>query len=144
MHVIVEMLTKYSIIILDSLNRSGEQKDCQIHGGDMEKRYRDYLRHLEKLDFEVLSEDEVFSEREGIVMQATVIHQELMRTLTAAMGFLICAVIFLAVGLMNFFFVNYICAAVFAIVAGIFALHYKDISNVMKKMYFYIDKLTRL
>ncbi|MBO6241085.1 MAG: hypothetical protein J6O61_09710 [Butyrivibrio sp.] len=110
----------------------------------MEKRFRDYLRHLEKLDFEVLSEDEVFSEREGIVMQTTVLHQELMRTLTAIIGFLTCASIFLAAGFVKFFFVSFIFAGIFAVAAVICAVHYKDISDVMKKMYFYIDKLTRL
>ncbi|SFQ32793.1 hypothetical protein SAMN04487928_13422 [Butyrivibrio proteoclasticus] len=110
----------------------------------MEKRFRDYLRHLEKLDFEVLSEDEIFSEREGIVMQVTVLHQELMRTLTAMIGFLTCASIFLAVGFVNFFFVSFICAVVFTVASVVCAIHYKDISDVMKKMYFYIDKLTRL
>ena len=32
----------------------------------MEKRLRDYLRHLEKLDYDVISEEEVWEEREGL------------------------------------------------------------------------------
>ena len=39
----------------------------------MEKRFRDYIRHLEKLDFEVLSDEEIITEREGILLQITVL-----------------------------------------------------------------------
>ena len=44
----------------------------------MEKRLRDYLRHLEKLDFEVISEEEIWEERERLELRLTEIHQEMM------------------------------------------------------------------
>ena len=50
----------------------------------MEKRFRDYLRHLEKLDFDVISEEEIWEEREGLELKLTEIHQEMMRILGRA------------------------------------------------------------
>ena len=61
----------------------------------MEKRFRDYIRHLEKLDFEVLSDEEIITEREGILLQITVLHQDMLRSLVAAIGMLVCACILL-------------------------------------------------
>ena len=69
----------------------------------MEKRFRDYLRHLEKLDFDVISEEEIWEEREGLELKLTEIHQEMMRTLIPMMAFFICACIFLAVAFANFY-----------------------------------------
>ena len=46
-------------------------------GGIMEKRLRDYLRHLEKLDYDVISEEEIWEEREGLELRLTEIHQEM-------------------------------------------------------------------
>ena len=110
----------------------------------MEKRYRDYLRHLEKLDFEVLSEEEIFSEREGILLQTSVFHQELMRTMIAAIGFLMCASVFVSAGFISANIISFVCAGVFAIASAACGLHYKDISDTMKKMYFFVDKLTQV
>ena len=110
----------------------------------MEKRFREYIRHLEKLDFEVLSEEEIITEREGILLQITVLHQDMLRSLVASIGFLICAAIFLSAGFSSFFFVNFIFAAVFAIVSALFALRFKGSGDVMKTLYTFVDKLARL
>ena len=45
----------------------------------MEKRFRDFLRHLDKLDWDVLSDEEIRDEREGIQLHINVMHQEMMK-----------------------------------------------------------------
>ena len=110
----------------------------------MEKRFRDYIRHLEKLDFEVLSDEEIITEREGILLQITVLHQSMLRSLVAAIGMLVCACIFLAAGFVHFFVVSYVLAAVFAICAVCFGMRFKSAAFVMNTLYTFVDKLSRL
>ena len=107
----------------------------------MEKRLRDYLRHLEKLDFEVISEEEIWEEKETLELRLTEIHQEMMRLLIPMMTFLICACIFLAAGFVNFFVGSFVASAVFALAAAFVAVRYKNIGDAVKKMCVYIDKL---
>ena len=108
----------------------------------MEKRFRDYLRHLDKLDFDVISEEEVWEEREKLQLKLTEIHQEMVRLLIPMMAFLICACIFLAAGFTHYFIGSYIAAAVMALVAAYLALTYRTLGGVVKKLCVYIDKLT--
>ena len=108
----------------------------------MEKRLRDYLRHLDKLDFEVISEEEIWEEKETLELRLTEIHQEMMRLLIPMMAFVICACIFLSAGFVNFFIGNFIAAAVFAIAACYIGIRYKNMGSAVKKMCVYIDKLT--
>ena len=108
----------------------------------MEKRFRDYIRHLEKLDFDVISEEEVWEEREMLQLKLAEIHQEMIRILIPMMGFLICTCIFLASAFTNFFIGSYIAAAVMAIVTAYLSVQYKTLSGVVKKLCVYIDKLT--
>ena len=108
----------------------------------MEKRFRDYLRHLEKLDFDVISEEEVWEEREKLQLKLAEIHQEMVRLLIPMMAFLICACIFLATGFINFYIGSFIAAAVMVIVAAYLALTYRSLASVVKKLCSFIDKLT--
>ncbi|MBE5827223.1 MAG: hypothetical protein E7307_11355 [Butyrivibrio sp.] len=108
----------------------------------MEKRLRDYLRHLEKLDFEVISEEEIWEERERLELRLTEIHQEMMRLLLPMMALVICACIFLAAGFVNFFIGSFVAAAVMAVCAAWIGLRYKTMSDAVKKICVYIDKLT--
>ena len=108
----------------------------------MEKRFRDYLRHLEKLDFDVISEEEVWEERETLQLKLTEIHQEMVRILVPMMAFLICTCIFLAAAFTHYFIGTYIAAAVMAIVTAFLSMKYKTLADVVKKLCVYIDKLT--
>ena len=108
----------------------------------MEKRFRDYLRHLDKLDFDVISEEEIWEEREGLELKLTEIHQEMMRILIPMMTFLVCACIFLAVAFVNFFVGSFIGAAVMALACAYLGLQYKNLAKVVKQLCIYIDKLT--
>ncbi len=108
----------------------------------MEKRFRDYIRHLEKLDFDVISEEEVWEEREKLQLMLTEIHQEMVRMLIPMMAFLICTCIFLATAFTHYFVGSYIAAAVMALVTLFLALQYKNLGGVVKKLCAYIDKLT--
>ncbi|MCR5671478.1 MAG: hypothetical protein K6G10_10780 [Butyrivibrio sp.] len=108
----------------------------------MEKKYRDYIRHFEKLDFDVISEEEIWEEREGLELRLTEIHYEMMRMMIPMMAFVICACIFLAAGFNGFFIGNFIGAGVFAALSAVFFSKYKTLSDVVKKLAFYMDKLT--
>lgn len=108
----------------------------------MEKRFRDYLRHLEKLDFDVISEEEIWEEREGLELKLTEIHQEMIRTLIPMMAFLVCACIFLAAAFGNFFIGSFIGAAVMALSCAYLGVKYRNLAKVVKQLCIYIDKLT--
>ena len=108
----------------------------------MEKRFRDYLRHLDKLDLDVMSEEEVSDEREVLLLNLTELHHEMIRLLIPMMAFFICACIFLAVGFTNFFIGSFIAAAVMVLVCVYFAFSYKSVGDMVKKLSAYIDKLT--
>lgn len=108
----------------------------------MEKRLRDYLRHLEKLDYDVISEEEIWEEREGLELRLNEIHQEMLRILMPMCAFLICACIFLAQALNGFFIGQFIAAGVAGLVALYLALKYKNLFDVTKQLCGYVDKLT--
>lgn len=108
----------------------------------MEKRLRDYIRHLEKLDFDVISEEEIWEEREGLELKLTEIHQEMMRLLIPMMTFFICACIFLAVGLAHNVIALYVAAAVMAVVAAYLALQYRTMNATVRKLCVFVEKLT--
>ena len=108
----------------------------------MEKRLRDYLRHLEKIDYDVISEEEIWEEREGLELRLTEIHQEMIRMLIPMCAFLICTCIFLAAGFNGFFIGNFIGAGVSGLVTLYLALLYKNLFAVTKQLCTYVDKLT--
>ena len=108
----------------------------------MEKRFRDYLRHLDKLDFDVISEEEIWEEREGLELKLTEIHQEMMRLLIPMMALIVCACIFLAAAFGNFFIGSFICAAVMALAAVCLGFKYRTLVKVVRQLCIYIDKLT--
>ncbi len=111
-------------------------------GGIMEKRFRDYLRHLEKLDFDVISEEEIWEEREGLQLHLSELHQEMVRLLIPLAALFLGACIFLAAGFSNFFIGNFVLAALSAVLALVFAVKYKHLRDVVKKLLYFVDKLT--
>ena len=110
----------------------------------MEKRFRDYLKHFEKLDYDVLSEEEIEAEKSNLQLKMTILHQELVRVLSVMIGMLICTSIFLSAGLA---LSNLICL-ILAVVTGLSvvcaAILYKTITGVVKKLDMFVDKLTLL
>ncbi len=108
----------------------------------MDKRFRDYLRHFEKLDFDVISEEEIWEEREALELRLTEIHQEMTRLLIPMSAFLICTCIFLAAAFNGFFIGNFIGAGVMALIVLLLANRYKKLSDMIKKLCVYVDKLT--
>jgi len=111
-------------------------------GGIMEKRLRDYLRHLEKLDYDVISEEEIWEEREGLELRLTEIHQEMVRLLIPMSALLICACIFLGEALNSFSIVQFIAAGVTGLLLLYLALKYKTLFGVTRQLCAYVDKLT--
>lgn len=110
----------------------------------MEKRFREYIRHFEKLDYDVLSEEEIINEREGLIMEIGMLHQEMIRCLIAVMGLLVCACIFLSAALGTTSYVHYICAAVMGLAAAVLSTSYRKLGDIVKKLSVYADKLAQI
>ncbi len=110
----------------------------------MEKRFREYLKHFEKLDYDVLSDEEIEAEKGNLQLKISVLHQELLRILVGVMGFLICTCIFLATALPSGNIICFILAAVVGLCAVYMSLQYKTIANIIKKLEMFVDKLTLL
>ncbi|WP_026516357.1 hypothetical protein [Butyrivibrio sp. MC2021] len=110
----------------------------------MEKRFREYIRHFEKLDYDVLSEEEIRAERQGIQLEISMLHQDMVRCLIAVMGLLICACIFLSAALGTASWVHYICAAVMALATAFLSLSYRKLGDIVKKLSGYADKLAQI
>ncbi len=108
----------------------------------MEKRFRDYLRHLEKLDLDIISEEEVLDERRKLGLELTEIHNDMLRILIPMTGTLICACIFLAAGFGNMFIGNFICAAVAGVAFLCLFMSYRNLSNEDRQLRAFIDKLS--
>ena len=108
----------------------------------MDKHLRDYLRHLEKIDYDLISEEEIWEERETLQLKLTEIHQEMVRILIPMIGTLICACIFLSAGFANMFIGNYVCAACMALICIWLLFKYKNFNDAVRQLCTYIDRLT--
>ena len=110
----------------------------------MEKRFREYLKHFEKLDYEVLSDEEIMDEKTNLQIKTSILHQELVRILIGVTCFLICACIFLSAGFISGNIICFILAAIMAVLAGYMSMMYKVIAGVIKKLEMFVDKLALL
>lgn len=110
----------------------------------MEKRLREYLRHLERLDYDVLSEEELILEREELEVKLTEIHNEMVRLLIPITGLLICVSIFLAAAFVHPYIGSYLAAIVACIGIIFLGLRYKTFRDGIRQMSIYIDKLIKL
>ena len=110
----------------------------------MEKRFRDYLKHFEKLDYDVLSDEEISDEKSNLELKTAILHRELVRLLIIIIGFLLCAAIFLSTALSSGNLICYILAAASALFSAFIALQYKGIERVISQLEAYVDKLTML
>lgn len=111
---------------------------------NMEKRFRDYIRHFEKLDFDVLSEEEVEQEKEEIGLHVDILQHEMLRKLVVTMGIFICACIIFSAGIIaNVLVVDIIGIAIF-ICGIVMAFSFKESKDAMTKLCVFVDKLTML
>jgi hypothetical protein len=110
----------------------------------MEKRFREYLKHFEKMDYDVLSDEEIQDEKTNLQLKTAVLHQEMVRLLVMIMGLLVCGCIFLSMGLSTGNIIGYICSAVMILLMLYFIMQYRAIGAVMKKLDAFVDKLTLL
>ena len=110
----------------------------------MEKRFRDFLRHLDKLDWDVLSDEEIRDEREGIQLHRNVMHQEMMKHIIILASLLISASVLLGA---SFISQSQLCL-VFAILsgasAGYLAKGYFKNRDTMNRLYVFADKITQI
>ena len=107
----------------------------------MDKPIRDYLRHLENLDFDIISEEEIWEERERLQLKLTEIHQEMIQLIIPTMTVLLCACVFLAFALYSYSIGEFIATAVMVIVDIVLAKKYKEVYDIEKKLGSYVDKL---
>ena len=110
----------------------------------MEKRFREYLKHFEKMDYDVLSDEEIRDEKTNLQLKTSVLHQEMVRLLVMIMGLLVCGCIFLSMGLSTGSIIGYICSAVMILGMLYFIIQYRAIGTIMKKLDAFVDKLTML
>ncbi len=113
-----------------------------LSGGGMEKHFRDFLRHLEKIDYDVISEEEVVEEREKLKIKLEEAHHEMVQILIPMTGALVCMSIFLAAGFVNMFIGSFICAGIFAIIFIWLLTGYKTLRDTERQLRTFIDKLT--
>ncbi len=111
---------------------------------NMEKRFRDYLKHFEKLDYDVLSDEEIQDEKSNLELKTAILHRELMRILVVIVGLFICASIFLTTGLGTGSVVCYCVAAVMGLCTVYFIVRYRSVAYILKKLDMFVDKLTLL
>ena len=110
----------------------------------MNKRLREYLRHLERLDYEALSEEELVMEREELDIKLTEMHNEMVRILIPGTGLFICACIFLAAAFVHPYFASYIAAVVMLIGVIYLVMRYMTLRDGITRMGVFIDKLIKL
>ncbi len=108
----------------------------------MEKRFREFLKHFEKLDYDVLSDEEIEAEKSNLQLKMTILHQELVRVLIVMIGMLISTCIFLSAGLTQSNLICYILAVATGLCVIYAAILYKTITGVVKKLDMFVDKLT--
>ncbi|MCR5402415.1 MAG: hypothetical protein K6E91_01165 [Butyrivibrio sp.] len=110
----------------------------------MNKRLREYLRHLERLDYEALSEEELILEREELDIKLTEMHNEMVRILIPTTGLFICACMFLAAAFVHPYYGSYIAAVVMFIGVIWQGMRYKTLRDGITQMGVFIDKLIKL
>lgn len=110
----------------------------------MEKRFRDYLKHFEKLDYDVLSDEEIRDEKGNLELKTAILHRESVRLLIIIIGFIICTSVFLSAALSGGSILCYVFAAATALFAAYISIQYKGIEGVIKQLDGYVDKLTML
>ncbi len=110
----------------------------------MEKRFREYLKHFEKLDYDVLSDEEILDEKGNLELKTAILHREMIRLLVICIGFLLCAATFLSTALVSGDLICYILAALTALFSAYISIKYRAIGSIMRQLEIYVDKLTML
>ena len=110
----------------------------------MEKRFRDFLRHLDKLDWDVLSEEELRDEREGIELYINVANQELLKCIVIFSALLVCASILLGACFISKSKLCFVFSLAFGICAGLLGKEYYKNRNTICRLYSFADKIAQL
>ena len=110
----------------------------------MEKRFRDYLKHFEKLDFDVLSDEEIQDEKSNLELKIMVLHQELVRLLIIMACLAVCASIFLATGLMIWSIICFVIGAILLLGLVYVCTQYCGIVGIIKKLERFVDRFTMM
>jgi len=110
----------------------------------MEKRFRDFLRHLDKLDWDVLSEEEIRDERDGIQLHINVMHQEMLKCIVLLAALLISASVLMSACFISESQLCFVLSAIFGVGVGFFTKEYFKNRNTINRLYSFADKLTQL
>ena len=110
----------------------------------MEKRFRVFLRHLDKLDWDVLSEEELRDEREGIELYINVANQELLKCIVIFSALLVCASILLSACFISKSKLCFVFSLAFGVCAGLLGKEYYKNRNTICRLYSFADKIAQL
>lgn len=118
-----------------------ELVDYEKRRDNMEKKIRDYVRHLDKIDMEVLTDEEVRAEQRKLKFQINLYHHELLRILGFFATFFISSVILLKMLLTN---TSIQCIIIFVaalVLTGLAGKRYWDKNQVLNQLIDMADKI---
>ncbi|MBO4458830.1 MAG: hypothetical protein J5802_14035 [Butyrivibrio sp.] len=110
----------------------------------MDKRIRDFLRHLDKLELDALSEEELRTERDDIELHINVLYQEMLFCILISVALLICSSVLLGAFFVCKSVICFSCAAVLAIFTVVTASGYRKNREIMNKLYIFVDKISQM
>ncbi len=109
----------------------------------MVKKFNDYVRRVEKIDPDELSDEEIFTLKEDVKFQIGFLQNELARVLGFLIAYIIIFAIFLNLVLTNF---NILCIIIFVASVILMALTiklYVDWTKVLNQLYKVIERLMK-
>lgn len=107
----------------------------------MEKRLRNAIRHTEKLDLDILSEEEFDLEKENLLIQIDFLHEDMLHNLIGTSALLVCTAIAAVACMANFEILYIALLIVTALLTAGAAKTYIERRKALKQLYAFFDKL---
>ncbi|MCR4904347.1 MAG: hypothetical protein K6A23_15920 [Butyrivibrio sp.] len=107
----------------------------------MEKRLRNVIRHMDKLDIDLLSEEEYKTEKENLLIQIDFLHEDMLHNLIGTSALLICTAIAAVACILNFEMIFIVLLVVFAFLTLAAGNTYNERRKGLKQLYGYFNKL---
>ena len=109
----------------------------------MDKRIRDFMRHLDKLELDALSDEELRTERDDIELHINVLYQEMLFCILIAVSLLVCSCVLLGAFFVSKSLICFACAAVLAVFTVTTATGYHKNREIMNKLCVFSDKISQ-
>lgn len=107
----------------------------------MEKRLRNAIRHMEKLDLDVLSEEEFELEKENLLIRIDFLHEDMLHNLIGTAALLICTAIAVVACIAHFEIIYIVLMCLSAVLTIGAAKTYIERRKALRQLYTYFDKL---